>query len=246
MGIIDVHAHYGNWPFPGQDASMEKFIQILDKYQIKKTIISSAKAIFYDFREGNEDLNEFLKKDSRFYGYIVINPNYQKESINEIVKYARPGSKFIGVKLHPDYCRVPVNSKKTLDILEAVQHLSLPLLVHSWSTPYSNPKYIIETSTAMPQLKIIMAHMGGPVWKQGIEAATKASGNIYLEISSGLGDKGQVMEAVKAVGAQRVLFGTDTTLFDPGWALGKVEAAELNKQERQMILYQNAMDLFKF
>ena len=88
-----------------------------------------------------------------------------------------------------------------------------------------------------------MGHMGGMEWKAATERAKEAD-NVYLEICSGFSLRNKIEDAVEAVGAQRVLFGSDMTLLDPASSLGMVLDAEISSEEKKKILYKNAEELF--
>src|SRR5690554_5762607 len=99
MEIIDVHTHIGRWMFPISSSTIDDLVNLERQCGVKKCIISSTSAILYDFREGNEELSTQLEKYPGFcYGYIVVNPHYLQESLNEIEKY-KNNQNFIGVKL---------------------------------------------------------------------------------------------------------------------------------------------------
>ena len=51
--------------------------------------------------------------------------------------------------------------------------------------------------------------------------------NLYLEPCSGLSPWGKLEKTIAAVGAERVLYGSDLTLLDPGYTIGLVTGAEL-------------------
>jgi predicted TIM-barrel fold metal-dependent hydrolase len=64
---------------------------------------------------------------------------------------------------------------------------------------------------------------------------------MVVDISGTLADSGLVEALVRAVGAERVLFGTDNTDFH--YCLGKVMGAQLSEAQRQLILCGNACQL---
>jgi predicted TIM-barrel fold metal-dependent hydrolase len=95
----------------------------------------------------------------------------------------------------------------------------------------------------MPDLPIIMAHMGGDLWWEGI-AAARESPNLYVDPCGTCADADKIGVAVRELGAERMLFGSDYTLFDPAYTLGMIEDADLSAEQRALILYGNAQRLF--
>ena len=75
MPLIDIHAHWGEWPFGCKPQTVEDLCAMLDRYDISAMLFSSSKAIQYDMEEGNRKLFAFLEADPRLYGYVTVNPN---------------------------------------------------------------------------------------------------------------------------------------------------------------------------
>ncbi|HOV64270.1 MAG TPA: amidohydrolase family protein, partial [Spirochaetia bacterium] len=82
-------------------------------------------------------------------------------------------------------------------------------------------------------------------WEEGIEVGMAAE-NTYLEICSSCTDMRRVRRAVDAVGKERVLFGTDSTLFMVEYTLGAMDDMGLTEEERTAIMGENAERLFGF
>ncbi len=236
MAIIDVHAHWGKWRFP-VFSSFEKLLALLEEFNIEKILLSSAKAILYDPREGNEELREVVEKDQRLLMYIVLNPNYPEISEGEMEKY-KDDSRVVGIKFHPSYSGQRINSPATLRLVERALEGGYRLfLFHTYSG--GEVADLGETARGFPEGIFIMAHMGGVAWEEGISIA-KEQKNIYLEICSSLSDRGKVERAVAEVGYERILYGSDLTLLTPAFALGMVLGADINDIAKEHILFKNA------
>lgn len=241
MKIIDVHAHYGEWFFPIYMSKVQRIIDLMDRHGIEKAVFSSSLAIFYDMIEGNAQLNAFLAKSPRFYGYAVLNPNYIDLSAQQIEEYLG-AQKFLGVKIHPDYSRKSVSCRESIELLEKARKLKKVVLLHTWGD-----EQIHATSTVadtFPELTVIMGHMGGDGqegagWRAGIEAA-KGRPNLYLEVCGSVLHKDRMKEAVEAVGDDRILYGSDMTLLNPSITIGMVEEADISQSSKENIFHRNA------
>ena len=66
---------------------------------------------------------------------------------------------------------------------------------------------------------------------------------IYLDTASSQIDKGYVEAAVRGVGAERVVFGTDMPLLDPFFGMAKVTDVDLMKEQKELILGKNIQNL---
>ena len=89
MLIIDSHAHIGfsHKQYPLYVRTLEKMIEVMDRFEINKACVSSLKAIQYDFIEGNRELKEQVAKfPERFVPFCVIHPRDWDYAKDELVK----------------------------------------------------------------------------------------------------------------------------------------------------------------
>lgn len=237
--IIDVHVHFGEWFFPIKSGTLSCILKFMKKYNVEKSIISSSLGVVYDFREGNRSLAEAIEGYGNLLGYVVVNPNYPHESLTEMKNYLSKKN-FVGVKMHPSYAGQPFTSEKSMFLMKSVEDFNVPLLLHT----YGEGAYqAVEAAKKCPNLKIIMGHMGGNVWKAGIRAAKKAD-NLYLEPCCSYPGNDKISEAVDEVGAERIVFGSDSTLMEPSYTLGMIEDSDITSKQKEMILHENAKRLF--
>lgn len=243
MKKIDVHLHYGYWPFPiFVNENEEDFLKLLAQAEIEKGILSSSLAILYDFVAGNAQVANLISKHNNLYGYIVLNPNYLKEANEELEKY-KDNTKFVGVKVHHTYSVQPIDSAFSLELFRLIEKTNLPVLVHTYGYENTAPKRLLKVLDSCPNLTIIMAHMGGDNWREAIEIA-KLSQNIYLEPSCRYNEYNKIKEAVDRIGADRIIFGSDAPLLHPYFTIGMIEEARLTEEEKEKIYFKNAEKLF--
>ena len=240
--IVDVHCHYGLWSFAMDKFEVDKVREYLDRFDVSKAIFSSAKGIVYDFAEGNRELIEFLEMDDRFLGYLVLNPNYFEESIKEVEKYKdKENEKIIGIKFHPGYSKVPIDDKRTTEIVDCFSDTNLIYLIHTWGA--SMASQLAKLANKFPTVKFIMGHTGGNTWFDCLEIV-KPYPNIYVEPCSSYADRDKLRLSIDTVGLDRVLFGSDFTLINPAFVIGMVEGGGLTQEEKEAIYYKNAMRAF--
>lgn len=237
---IDVHGHIGPWPFPMRDCWAADLEKLMRKCGIERAIISSTEAIVNDFIEGNAVLARELEKSDMLLGYVTVNPHRIEQSVQEMDKYLKL-PKFVGVKLHPAYAGVSIDSEAVRRLAAEVAKRNVPFLIHTWG--YGEPSKILKLAEDYPGMPIIMGHGGAVAWREAIEVLGKTS-NVYTEFCTSQCHIGKVRETIRAVGYDRILFGTDLGLFDPTHVLGTYEEAELNVEEEAAIMRDNAAKLF--
>jgi uncharacterized protein len=252
--IIDVHVHYGYLFFPIKLFGVPDLIKKMDVFGLDISIISNLRGIFHDFRDCNRELYEAISGyPDRLKGYIVVNPNYPEESLRQIEEYSKI-KQFIGVKLHASWHNQPIDNKKFDVIFEKCEELDLPVLVHSYVADDSADQVSCPERIANVAMRhknpIIIAHMGGN--SKRTARAVKDIGNVYIDISSGreratqlyVWKLGRVDDAVRELGAERVLFGSDFPLLDPSICMGMMEDSKISGREKELVMYKNAKRIF--
>ncbi len=244
--VIDSHTHYGPWYFPLDHLDWEGFKKSLNRAGIEGAIISSSSAIVYDFREGNAELSQVLKGENNIWGYVTVNFNYLEESLEEVERYLRDPltTRFVGIKVHPLLAGKSFDCKEADRIVERAIRYQTPFLIHTFNSPIESPRNVLRVSKEYPQALFILGHMGGYEWEVGIEVA-KERPNVYLEVCSTCTEPRKLRQAVDAVGPQRVLFGTDATLFEPAYMRMALEDAGLTQEEMKWVLGESARRLFR-
>lgn len=251
MKVIDIHVYYGRFNFAIPEKSIEDILEIMSSRDIEKAILMSSLSILQDFREGNEILFEAIKGHDDLFGYCYINGNYIDESEEEIDKYLSL-DKCKGVKYHPEYSGKCPDSEDVLPLFKKIAtDYKKPVLIHSWpfgehgnATPYSHPSMIANLAGKLPDLNIIMGHMGGPQWAEAVEIA-KPYKNLYLDTGSSYTHAEKVKNAVDLLGADNVLFGSGMTEGSIDMQLGVVLDSEITEEQKEVVLYKAAQKLFE-
>jgi len=98
-----------------------------------------------------------------------------------------------------------------------------------------------ELGTRHPQTVFIIAHAGG-MWVKAFQAA-RPYPNIYFDVSGFDPERGIVETAVEALGAERILWGSDAPGRSYAAQLAKVRYAAIAERDRRLILGENAARL---
>jgi predicted TIM-barrel fold metal-dependent hydrolase len=247
MRIIDVHAHWGRFPMPTGETTLSGLLRTMDANDLEFVVLSSIEAILYDMRAGNRCVAEVVRQSPRLYGYIFLNPNQIENSFQELERHAAE-PRFVGVKLYSGvYIGQPLNCAGHKKFLErvAVKFPHLAILFHCGENDPNNFVNILDVAHEFPKLEFIMGHMGSALWPQALATVRKQQ-NIFAEISAPVPARTRTEDAVKALGADRVLFGSDYPIINPAYMLGTILGADITEMQRRKILHENAAQLFSF
>lgn len=171
-----------------------------------------------------------------------------------------------GIKLHPVYQGVDFDDPRYLRILERCGELGLVVVTHSGldigfpGKVNCSPEMVRRAVKQVGPVKLVLAHMGGwRCWKEVLELLPDCP--VMLDTSFSLGrieplegeeqafeslellDRERFMELLRAFGAERILFGTDSPWTSQTYSLEAIRALPLAAEEREAILGGNARKL---
>jgi predicted TIM-barrel fold metal-dependent hydrolase len=128
-------------------------------------------------------------------------------------------------------------------IVERAIALKAPVLQHTWYKITGNlPGESTADDLAVlaarhPSASFIAAHTGGD-WERGIRAI-RATANVSAEICGGDPTAGFVEMAVRELGAERVIYGSDFAGRSFASQLAKVHGADIPDSAKRLILAEN-------
>lgn len=240
MRIIDVHGHWGPWPFHLDVGDVSLNIELMDRYGIDLQVVSAAEAVVYDAVKGNAALAEVLINQPRLFGYAVVNPNRLERSAEDLRDCLSTG-RFLGAKIHTTYPGVTIGEPLMADAFDMLDEANVPLLLHTWGKDVALLPGMLENR---PNLRVIVGHAGGDAWREAARAAADCD-RLYLEHCRTVTDAGRIAFArSKGVPIEQFLFGTDSTLIDPCISLGVIRDAGFTQDELEKVLSKNAEALF--
>ena len=241
--IIDGHAHIGSSVkfYPIKTRTVEKTIDAMDKACVEKMVVSHIESISYDVIAGNQRLkNDIEKFPGRFIPFFSVNPRYEEQAVAEIEKCAGDWG-WRGLKLHPEFQTYQANCIKVKRLIEQAAEYNCVVLYHSGDNfvgSYSPPSLIADVAKDFPDTVIVMGHMGVSEWPEAIEVA-RTYKNIILDTTSCIINYGVVEYAVKHIGKERVIWGSDFPLYPFELGICKITDSELDKESKELILGKN-------
>ena len=237
--IIDVHGHLGPWFFWPSAGTTADNISAMDAAGIDIQLVSSVEAVNYDPHAGNHSLVQAIMGQPRLKGLFVIDPRDLASAEHQLTELL-PTGLFVGVKIHTHYSATPAGSPAMADALRLCASANLPALVHTWGHEILDLATTVESVNGA---RAIAGHMGGPDWHLAPEAVAR-SGRLWIEPCYSRPDAGRIRWVLDRIDPRRMLFGSDSTLIDPGFALGSFQAARLTADEERLIMHENAQSLF--
>jgi uncharacterized protein len=177
---------------------------------------------------------------SRLVGFFMLNP-MTADALERVEKGLDAGLR--GICLFPAMHRYSLHAERVAQVLDlaAAHEVGPALFVHcgmlsvavrrklGLASPFEfrfgNPLDVQALAYAYPDVPMIIPHFGGGMLREALMVAESCS-NVYLDTSSsnawvryapGLTLQQVFRTAIDVVGADRLLFGTDSSYFPRGW-----------------------------
>jgi predicted TIM-barrel fold metal-dependent hydrolase len=249
--VFDQHVHVGLRPARSTTASSsylpDELIANMDANGVDMVVAFPKANPHTDYRVENERIIASMQEHpTRIVAFARINPYFGAKAVADIREYAAMGVR--GIKIHPirDFSGNRVNDPELMfPLIEAIQGANLLVLVHSGEWWNCSPALIADLARNFPRTNFVMAHSAGFGGHQEAIAVARYQDNLYLDTASN-GYPDITSNVVRALGAERVLYGSDHPTLPFGFELGKiVKYANLNSDQLDLILGRNLSRLLR-
>jgi hypothetical protein len=244
-GIFDAHLHIPsdngeNFQWHLITKTMPEFVAYLDRCGVRRGVISSSwsnKAQTPDdFRNGNREVAKYVDRyKGRFRGSCVITPFRIDEALREI-EDCRTQYGFVWLGEFCNYMTgYRYDTPEWDQVMKLATKLNYVVQIHA-ST--QEMEYLVRE---YPDTTIVFPHFGGSQKEifARIDLIARNQ-NTYIDVAGSGIERVCILEkAVKEIGADRVLYGSDFTINEPSAVIARVKNAFLTAEDREKILYRN-------
>jgi predicted TIM-barrel fold metal-dependent hydrolase len=257
IAAIDVHGHYGRYIRAGAGSLLDTLssgdaVEVVRRARaanIVLTFVSPLTALLPRFHgdavAGNSEAARVVAGTPGLKQYVVIDPRREQTYAQAEEILAQP--QCVGIKIHPEEHGYPIREHARPIFEFAARHRAV-VLTHT-SEQNSVADDFIDWADRFPEVRLILAHIGcghdGDLTHQVRAVGRSRHGNVCADTSSARSIVPGLIEwAVREVGADRVLFGTDTPLYHTAMQRARIDHADLSEADRRLILRDNAVRLF--
>jgi predicted TIM-barrel fold metal-dependent hydrolase len=179
---------------------------------------------------------------SLFTGFGTLHPDMENPG-REIERIKSLGLR--GVKFHPDMQKFNIDDERMMNIYALLEG-NLPVIFHTgdYRYSYSHPARLAPVLDAFPRLTVIAAHFGGwSLFDLALEYFRER--RCYFDLSSSIPYLGhrRAEELIRIYGAERMLFGSDYPIWNPGECLKEFLELKLSSAEQERILSGTALEI---
>lgn len=249
--IWDIHGHLTGLPGSTATERMARLMAIAERMGIERQCVCMGLNFHYDpnpddLRKQNDECLEALAHHhDRALGLVYLNPKHTEASLAELERCVAQGP-MVGVKL---WVAVRCSSRLLDPLVERAAELHAPILQHTWYKTTGNlpgestSADLAELAARHPKAQFVCGHSGGD-WQLGLQTM-RHSPNVVVETGGFDPTTGCVEMAVRELGVERVIFGSDVPGRSYASQLAKVRGAEIEEFERRMILRDNLRRLLR-
>lgn len=245
MLIWDAHTHLSGVSGDTPEERLGRLLEFADRMGIQRLCVSMGLTWSYDpspddLRQQNDEVLHAVRHfPDRAFGFVYLSPNHIEASLAELDRCVANGP-MVGVKLWvARRCTAP-----ELDpLVRRAAELQAVILQHTYVKATGNlpgestPDDLAQLARRHPDATFICGHTGGQP-EIGIRAIHRCN-NIYADLCGSDPCAGMTEMAVRELGAERVLYGSDAGGRSFASQLAKVLGADIPESAKKLILGEN-------
>jgi len=250
--IIDADVHISPKPTGGNSITINELLRRMDKAKVDKAVTWLQPPYWRYTEESNRYVYTATKQHpDRILGFGWADPNCGLQYALDEAKRCIEEYGFYGVKLNGAQNDFLIDdAEKSLPVIDYVNSTGKLIAFHIGgdSPENTHPFRLAKIAAQFPDMNILMVHMGGAhfhdLGKAAIEFAEQYQN---ITIVGSVIRAQPLLQAVKALGAHRVCFGSDTPFELIHVEVAKYKALfeeEVSSQEMDSIMGGNIIKLF--
>jgi predicted TIM-barrel fold metal-dependent hydrolase len=176
--------------------------------------------------------------------FIRLQPHFEAAAVADVHRYAAAGAR--GIKLHPrlDGGYVANDDMLVRPIVEAAIEHDMVMLFHTGETWNASAGLLGDLATQYPEGKFICGHMGMLDTYHDAVAYARRLDNFWLDTTD-FWPPTLITKAVRELGPEKVVFGTDTPYIPAAAEMAKVtELCGLTDDELALVMGGNLAKVF--
>jgi uncharacterized protein len=180
---------------------------------------------------------------NRVFGFVYVSGEHVDASLAEIERCVA-GGPMVGIKL---WVAKRASAPELDAIIRRAAELKAVIFQHTWYKADGNlpgestPDDLVELARRHPTVNFICGHTGG-TWELGIRAVRRQQ-NILVDLAGSDPTQGITEMAVRELGAERVIYGSDAGGRSFSSQLAKVHGARIPDETKRRIFRDNLREL---
>jgi predicted TIM-barrel fold metal-dependent hydrolase len=249
--IWDVHCHLHGVDGRTPEERMARLVHFAERMGVERFVLFMGFPFLEDptpeqLRQQNDQvLKAISHHHDRAFAFVYLSAKHPDFSVREFNRCVTNGP-MVGVKL---WVAKRCDAADVDPIIERAVAMEAPVLQHTWFKTGGNlpgestPLDLVELAKRHPKAKLICGHTGGN-WELGVRAI-RASTNVVADLGGSEPTTGFVEMAVRELGAERVVFGSDAGGRSFASQIAKVQGADVPEAPKRLIFRDNLRRLLE-
>ena len=243
--IWDVHTHLHGVEGRTPEEKMAQLIKFADRMGIERVVLFMGYPFVTDptpeqLREQNDQVLKAISHyHDRAFAFVYLSARHPDASLRELDRCVKDGP-MVGVKL---WVARRCHEVEIDPLIRRATELKAPILQHTWAkaignlTGESHPADLANLAKRHPKAAIICGHTGGD-WAIGVRAIRDCP-NVVADLGGSDPTTGFVEMAVRELGADRVVYGSDAGGRSFASQIAKVQGADIPDAAKRAIFKDN-------
>jgi len=240
--VFDSHTHLGSARHSGRNMDVDAMLRHMDAVGIERQLLIPFPVVADERREHDVIGDAVRRYPERFCGALCFDPFQPEKQLEEEMRRGVEELGLRALKIQPQFCGLNPIGARAAWLFGLANEWKLPVVVHTGSgVPFALPSLLIVPARMYPELQIIVAHCGSPVYYLEAIVAAGVCPNLLLDVSSLMPH--QVVDVLKHVDASRVMAGSDL----PESAvveLGKIAGLAVGDEVKRAVLWDTPRRVF--
>ncbi len=245
MRIWDLHCHLSGVSGLTPEERLGQLLRYADRMGIERLCVYMGMKWAQDpspeeLRKSNDEvLRAIAKHPDRAFGFVYLSAKHIDASLSELERCVANGP-MVGVKLWvAQHCNVP----EIDPVIRRAAELKAVIFQHTWFKTRGNyagestPDDLVQLAQRFPEVPLICGHTGGN-WELGIRAIRDTK-TLSADLAGSDPTAGYTEMAVRELGADRVIYGSDCGGRSFASQLAKVHGAAISDEDKQKIFCDN-------
>jgi predicted TIM-barrel fold metal-dependent hydrolase len=249
MRIWDLHCHLSGVSGLTPEERMSQLLRYADRLGMERLCVYMGMKWSQDpspdeLKKSNDDILRVIAKyPDRAFGFVYLSAKHIEASLAELERCVANGP-MVGVKLWvAQHCNVP----EIDPVIRRAAELKAVIFQHTWFKTGGNyagestPDDLVQLARRFPEVPIICGHTGGN-WELGIRAIRDTK-NVSADLAGSDPTAGYTEMAVRELGVDRVIYGSDGGGRSFASQLAKVHGAAISDADKQKIFCDNLRNM---
>jgi len=239
--VVDFHTYLGRTAYGDHAQTAEQLIGSMEDCRIDAAVVAPLLDVPGPDGEAHERL---LEATSAYPGRLIpfarLDPRYGEAALRELE--ARLDDGFKGLLFNPVTTCSLCYHRGVLPLMSIAEKADVPVLIITGNHYVGLPEQVGFLASALPDLKIVVGHMGTAAHAVRAVAVAEQHDQVYLETSLQQSPY-RLQLAISRLGVERVLFGSAAPYSHQRPERTKVEVADLTSEQKSHLLGWNAARL---